>query len=244
MERLSKQKIKQIKRYQMKKYRKQDGLFLAEGKKIVSELILSKIKPKVIIFSDEWLEKNERIETSIACFATSSRDFQQISQQKTPDGVLAVCEIPNHNLQLTNQWSIALDNIQDPGNLGTIIRIADWFGIQNVICSNETVDAYSLKVVQATMGSIGRINVHYTNLEQFFQNSPLPVYGATLEGQSIYELLQPIEKGILLIGNESHGVQNQLKPYIQQEITIPLFGQAESLNAGVATGILISHLLK
>lgn len=242
MERLSKQKIKLIKRYQLKKYRKQDGLFLAEGKKIVFELISSKIKPKVIIFSDEWLEKNELLQTSITCFSTSNENFKQITQQTTPDGILALCEIPTYPISILNQWSIALDNIQDPGNLGTIIRIADWFGIQNIICSNETVDAYSFKVVQATMGSISRVQIHYTDLSTLFQNTSLPIYGATLEGQSIYELLKPIEKGILLIGNESHGVHKSLKPFIKKEITIPKIGFAESLNAGVATGILVSHL--
>lgn len=244
MERLSKQKIKQIKRYQIKKYRKQDGLFLAEGKKNVFELISSKVKPKVIIFTDEWLEKNEFPKTSIASFVSSSKDFQQISQQKTPDGILAVCEIPKHDLSLKNQWSIALNNVQDPGNLGTIIRIADWFGVQHIICSNETVDAYSFKVVQSTMGSIAKVHIHYTDLVTLFQNTSLPIYGAMLNGTSIYELKKPIDQGILLIGNESHGIQNHLTPLIHQAITIPRFGHAESLNAGVATGILMSHLIK
>ena len=243
---LFQQDLKDIKRLHLKKYRQQEQLFLAEGNKIVFELLQSKIKPKIIIISEDWQNSNSEIEILFSRVEQiSNKDFAKISNQKNPEGILAVCEIPDEQVDLTNfnEWVIALNQLQDPGNLGTIIRIADWFGISTIVCSKNTADAYNPKVVQSTMASIARVKLLYTDLEDFFAHTQLPIYAADLQGESIYDSIN-LPPGILLIGNESNGIEERLKQYVSNFITIPKRGIAESLNAGVATGILVSHLLQ
>jgi TrmH family RNA methyltransferase len=174
----------------------------------------------------------------------SLKDLERISSQKNPNIALAVCEIPtaifNAN-KLKNKLTLVLDDIRDPGNLGTIIRIADWFGIQNIICSEQTVDVFNPKVVQSTMGSISRVNVFYNDLSEFFNNiNEIPVYGAFMDGQSIYTIKKNTE-AIIVIGNESQGISTNIEKFVTNKITVPAVGQAESLNAAVATGIICSH---
>ena len=242
---LFQQDLKDIKRLHLKKYRHQEKLFLAEGTKIVFELLQSKIKPKIIIISKDWQDSNSKEEILFHRIEElSDKEFKKISSQKNPEGIMAVCEIPEFNLPASesNEWMIALDFLQDPGNLGTIIRIADWFGINTILCSTNTTDAYSPKVVQATMASLFRVNVVYTHLADYLSNTTLPVYAADLNGQSVYES-KGEQAGIIVIGNESNGISEELRPFIDKYYTIPKLGKAESLNAGVATGIILSHLV-
>ncbi|SMO67354.1 RNA methyltransferase, TrmH family [Solitalea koreensis] len=178
----------------------------------------------------------------------SETDLQKISQLQTANEVLAVVNIPQsyqdgslNSDAIKDKWTIMLDNVQDPGNMGTIIRIADWFAIDTIICSTTTVDMYNPKVVQSTMGSLFRVNVVKIDLEDFLHKVKLPVYGALLEGENVYQ--QNISKaGILLMGNESKGISPELKKYINNPVMIPRFGQAESLNVGIATAILCSEI--
>ena len=172
-------------------------------------------------------------------------DFElgKISALSTPNQVLGIFKkIQQGSVNVAGQISLALDTIQDPGNLGTIIRIADWFGVINIICSENCVDIYNPKVVQSTMGSLGRVEVVYTNLFEFLnRNNSIPIYAAALNGKSVGELKE-LKEGILLIGNESKGISAEVMQMATEKITIPKYGMAESLNAAVATGIILSHL--
>ena len=249
---LSKAIIKLIRSLDQKKYRIENNLFVAEGHKIVGEIIKTEIKINYIIAVKDWLNENKKLpKTEI--FEVTEKELQQISFLKTPQQVLAVCYIPENRLNLDNlknSLTLALDDIQDPGNLGTIIRIADWFGISTIICSEHTVDAYNPKVVQATMGSIARVNLHYTDLAVFFKSLPseIPIYGTLLNGKNIYS--QTLSKnGLIVIGNESKGISDELLPYISQKLYIPSYAEnpgnkAESLNASVATAIVCAEFMR
>jgi TrmH family RNA methyltransferase len=162
---------------------------------------------------------------------------------QTPNSALAIIEkMPQEKMpDFSKKITLALDGIQDPGNMGAIIRSADWFGVNQIIATHDTADKYNPKVVQASMGSIARVQVWYGNLNIFLDKTSVPVYGATMQGKSIYHQ-EKIEEGILIIGNEGNGIRKELLPKIQFPITIPAFGSAESLNASVATGIMLSHL--
>jgi TrmH family RNA methyltransferase len=165
--------------------------------------------------------------------------MQRVSTLKNSTNILAVLRIPNHENPIIKQRVICLDNIQDPGNLGTIIRIADWFGITSIIASNQTADCYNPKTIQATMGSIFRVSVSYVNLKEVLKDLNIPIYGAVMDGLSIQEIaLEP--EGVLVIGNEGKGISEELIPYLSHRISIPRIGGAESLNAAVACGILVA----
>jgi RNA methyltransferase, TrmH family len=250
---LSKNQIKYITSLKQKKFREEHNLFIAEGTKIVSELLTSSIAVKQIYATSEFL-RNNKIENTIERFEIKANELERISALHTPNEVLAVCEIPTYHLEtntLKDKLTLVLDNIQDPGNLGTIIRIADWFAIEDIICSPTTADIYNPKVVQSTMGSIARIKIHYTDLESFLQSSiinlQLPIYGAVLNGKNIYKSQLP-QNALIIIGNESKGISEKLIPFITNEISIPSFsqlktntGEAESLNAAIATSIICSE---
>jgi TrmH family RNA methyltransferase len=171
--------------------------------------------------------------------------LDKISTLQTPQGILALVNIPEKQkidpLLLKNKFSLVLNDIQDPGNFGTIIRTADWFGIQNIICSNETVDAYNPKTVQSTMGSLSRIKVYYTDLAAFIEEAKLPVFGALLSGENIYQVNWGKE-GLILLGNEGHGIAENLVKKITSAITIPRIGEAESLNVAVSAAIFCSEV--
>jgi TrmH family RNA methyltransferase len=202
----------------------------------------------LICAEKKWLLKNEillnRTDPS-AIFETDEHWLKSISQLKTANQVVAVFKkiksLPVENF--SDKISVMLDDLQDPGNLGTIIRIADWFGIENIICGSNSVDCYNPKVVQSTMGSLSRVNVLYADLENFIrQNQKVKIYATTLSGTSIYQLPK-ITGGIILIGNESKGIHEDLLHLSSHQITIPRFGNAESLNAAVAAGIIISQIV-
>ena len=247
---LSKKIVKYIQSLSHKKFRDEEGVFIAEGPKVVSEFLMSANTPcKIICAEKKWLSENKSLLKNINpenIFETDEHWLKSISLLKTPNKVVGVFykKRISENKNLYKKISLMLDDLQDPGNLGTIIRIADWFAIENIICSENSVDCYNPKVVQSTMGSLSRVNVFYTNLSAFIQNNKKPVvYATTLSGTSIFELPK-INEGIILIGNESKGVQQDLLKLASHRITIPKAGQAESLNAAVAAGIILSQILK
>jgi TrmH family RNA methyltransferase len=246
---LSKTIVKYIQSLHLKKFRDEHGVFIAEGPKVVGDLLTSKqFVCKIICAVESWLNENKELVTSISDdnkLVINEFELEKISLLQTPNKVLAVFYKKKHEpVNLRNNISLMLDEIQDPGNMGTIIRTADWFGVKNILCSENCVDIYNPKVVQATMGSLGKVNVVYTDLEKFIDsNKSITVYAATLSGESLYSI-NKIDEGIILIGNESKGISDELLKYVTKQITIPKLGEAESLNAAVATGIILSHILK
>ncbi len=252
---ISKQKIKLIHSLDSKKGRRESGLFIAEGPKVVGDL-LELIPARLIIATAEWLKANKHYIDNAEIIEVSEEELKKASLLQHPQKVLALFPIPNYTdgneNNLVNlltkkdddkqKLTIALDGVQDPGNLGTIIRIADWFGISDIICSNDTVDAFSPKVVQATMGSIARVRVHYTDLENLIKALPegFPVYGTFLDGCDLYE--KPLSVGgIIIMGNEGKGISQSVKSLVNHRLLIPNYPKgrntADSLNVAIATAI-------
>ncbi len=191
------------------------------------------------------MPKLGKLSQNIKLYEISQTELSKISTLSTPQALLAIIKIPESEelttKSLKSSFSLALDNIQDPGNLGTIIRTADWFGLKYLICSTDTVDVYNPKVVQASMGSLARVKVIYTDLEDFLKNTELPIFGALLDGRSVYKTDFGNE-GILLLGNEGNGISNDLLKLITFPVTIPRFGRAESLNVAISASIFCSEL--
>jgi len=246
---LSKKIVKYIQSLSHKKFRDEEGVFIAEGPKVVSEFLSAEIiECKIVCAEKEWLFENKILLKNIDptnIFETDEHWLKSISLLKTPNKVVAVFTkkpaVENQNLH--GKISLMLDDLQDPGNMGTIIRIADWFAVENIICSEHSVDCYNPKVVQSTMGSLFRVNLIYTDLNLFMKkNKPIPFYAASLSGISVFKLPK-ITEGIFLIGNESKGLSEEILKSASQKITIPKAGHAESLNAAVATGIILSHVV-
>ena len=239
---LSKNEIKYIQSLYHKKQRQQEGLFIAEGPKLISELLASDYTIQKIYAVANWVKNNASVTQAIVVVTTD--ELLRISNLQTPNQVVAIVQqkTPLTTPVFNNKISIVLDGIQDPGNLGTIIRNADWFGITQLICSHNTVDLYNPKVVQSTMGSFTRTNIWYTDLAAVLAKVQVPIFGALLQGQSIYQVSKP-KAGILVIGSEGNGISNAILPLITNPITIPKIGGAESLNAAVAMGILVAHLV-
>jgi RNA methyltransferase, TrmH family len=246
---LVKSQVKYIQSLGQKKFRDQEGVFIVEGPKIVKELLdAPNTRPRFIYAVKEWLEAGrEWLPTTAASCITELKEgeLERISSLVTPNQVLAVLERPSFPVPVFNDTvSLLLDGIQDPGNLGTIVRIADWFGLRQVVCSRDCADIFNSKAVQSTMGSITRVQVIYGDPEEVIRLYPgLPVFAAVLEGKNLYET-EHISKGLVMIGNESRGIRPELLEKATHRITIPRKGQAESLNAAVATGIILSHLVK
>lgn len=239
---LSKNDAKYIQSLQHKKSRNEERVFMAEGVKLVNEILQSTFAVKKIFATHEWIAANKAATANIV--EVNEQELKRISLLQTPHQVLAVVEQKNQikKINFKNQFALLLDGIQDPGNLGTIIRIADWFGIKNIICSNDTAELYNPKVIQSTMGSFLRVNIVYEDVLSLLETVSVPVFGAVLNGKSINDTAS-VKEGILIIGNEGNGIKKELLPFIQQPVTIPKLGGAESLNAAVATGIIVSHLI-
>ncbi|MEI7980773.1 MAG: type IX secretion system plug protein domain-containing protein [Bacteroidota bacterium] len=261
---LSRNQIKHVSALRQKKYRDEYSQFIAEGEKLVIDLVNSPFKIVEIFASAPWIVANLPLlrQKEIPVYETLPMEMERISALTTPSPVLAVVTIPagervswrageltnSPTHQLTNSLFLALDDIRDPGNLGTIIRIADWFGIKTIFCSEQSVELYNPKVVQATMGSIVRVRVIHCNLAEtlaVFSGCSIPVFGAFLEGENLYEQTLPSE-GVILIGNESRGISSELEPFVTKKLFIPSYGpadadKAESLNASVATAIICSE---
>lgn len=243
---LSKTYTKYIQSLHHKKFRDTEDVFIAEGSKVVMELLISAtFSCEMILGLPEWMHQHE---PAIRKYYTGplqvieQYELEKVSALTTANQVLAVFKKGKKATVVKGKICLMLDTIQDPGNLGTIIRIADWFGIQSILCSENCADMYNPKVVQSTMGSLGRVELIYTNLAEWMQkNDAIKTYAAALNGKKVNEL-KGLTEGIIVIGNESKGISAEIMQLCTEKITIPKIGQAESLNAAVAAGIILSHL--
>ena len=236
---VSKNQIKLITSLQQKKYRKQEQLFFAEGVKVIQELLNSNFE-----LQELFTTKQDFLTVSKSkVFVVSDSELKKISVLSTPNTCLAVFKIPKVKDSVPNGLIVALDDVRDPGNLGTIIRLCDWYGIETLFCSEETVDIYNPKVVQATMGSISRVNVIYGDLELFLKKTKFPVFGTFMDGKNIYKESLP-KVGIIVMGNEANGISAAVENLVSDRIAIPRFGNlqvTESLNVATATAIVLSE---
>lgn len=243
---ISKNKIKFIRSLEQKKFRKENGVFLAEGNKLVSDLS-DFFKCKILVATQQWLDSNRNIIADEKIYVEKD-ELSRVSLLKTPQDVLAVFEIPSYTLSMDcprNELCLALDDVQDPGNLGTIIRIADWFGIKYIYCSHGTADAFSPKTVQATMGALARVKLHYCNIKELISSlNDVPVFGTFLDGDSIYNNTLS-SNGLIVMGNEGNGISKEVAELINRRILIPNYPQGnettDSLNVAVATAIVCSE---
>lgn len=242
---ITKKQSQLIKSLHLKKYRKKEQLFLVEGAKSVLELLRSDYKTKTVfatpLFEQDYGDELQK--AGVEVVSVSSQVLSDIGTFKTNDAALALAEMsPNEPLQASqNEYALLLDNLNDPGNLGTIIRIADWYGIRKMICSDSTVDFFNPKVIAAAKGSFTRVRAFYTHLPDFLQQNSLPVYGADMEGKVVHAY-SFAAGGYLLMGNEANGIEAALLPYIRDTLSIPGFGGAESLNVAVATAVICDNL--
>ncbi len=244
---ISQNQIKLINSLAKKKYRDLHHLFIAEGHKLVLDLLNNNYPIQEIYATGEWFSQNP-ISTNAKKSETDIQYLKKISQLKTAPPAIAICPIPEYqfNIDYDKELILVLDNIQDPGNLGTIIRLADWFGINHIVCSDDTVDVYNPKVVQATMGAIARVKISYTNLNDFFKSLPetTPIYGTFLDGENIYEK-KLSTNGIIVMGNEGKGISSEVETFVTQKLLIPNFSNmestSESLNVSMATAITLSE---
>lgn len=248
---LSKSQIRLITSLQYKKFRKQHGLFVVEGAKSVAEFIQSDYQVQQLFATAGSFAKMDKIPQNIKFVEISEAELKKISNLQTPQGVLATVSIPvteegGKNVvidpnSLAGDFTLVLDDVQDPGNLGTIIRTADWFGISRIICSPGSVDVYNPKAVQASMGSLSRMRVIYADLPVLIFKTQLPVFGAMLEGTSIYRTKFGRE-GLIILGNEGNGISPEVADLIQHPVTIPRIGRAESLNVAISAAIFCSEV--
>ena len=243
---LSKNKIKYIRSLELKKKRKEEQVFVAEGHKLVGDL-LGYFPCKLLIATSNWLKMNHSA-TANEIIEVTQEELSRASLQKTPQEVLAVFVQPSYDLNpevIKSSLCLALDDVQDPGNLGTIIRLADWFGIEHIICSQNTVDVYNPKTIQATMGGIARVKVYYTSLPEFIHSlGDTPVFGTFLDGENMYE--QPLStNGLIVMGNEGNGIGKEVEALINRKLYIPNYPQgketSESLNVAIATAVICAE---
>jgi len=243
---ITKNQVKYIQSLGQKKSRDEENCFIAEGPKLVSELLMAGNCRIVQLYAlKEWIDSNPNASNHADIFEISAVDLEKISQLTSPNQVVAVIEKMQwkNDPDIKGSISLALDTIQDPGNMGTIIRVADWFGIKNIFCSTDCADVYNPKVVQASMGSISRVRVGYSDILSLLEeNKDVRIYAAVLNGTDI-TMMEKISAGIIVIGNESKGINEGILKLANVQITIPGKGKAESLNAAVATGIILSHLV-
>ena len=244
---LSKSQINLLKSLQQKKFRREHGFFLVEGHKSIAEFIGSPYHIEAIYHTPAFSPKVLKLSQKINFCEISVTELEKVSSLKTPQDALALIKIPQwpvlQHEQLKGKFSLVLDGIQDPGNMGTIIRIADWFGIDNIICSEDTVDTYNQKVVQACMGSLARVKVHYASLTGFLPKMKLPVFGALLDGENIYNT-DFGKEGLIIMGNEGNGLRPEIQKLVSKAITIPRIGKAESLNVAIATALFCSEITR
>jgi RNA methyltransferase, TrmH family len=239
---LSKARIKFIKSLQIKKYRKQEQCFIVQGAKSVHELLQSEFETLMVIGTSGFLSALTG-SSNAEVFEASEDELKGLGEFQSNESGLAIARMKVDEPIRTREgeFVLALDDVRDPGNLGTIIRTADWYGVRNIVASMETADFYNPKVISSTMGSFTRVRVHYESLEDFFRRSHKKIYGAFLDGKNIHhEHFQ--EGGIVLIGNESRGISESLEKMVTHKITIPRFGHAESLNAAIATAVILDNI--
>lgn len=239
---VSKNQIKWITSLQLKKYRLENQLFIAEGVKVIQELLQSNFVLEDLFATEEVFNSFSVNNKTVVTDA----EMKKITALSSPSSCLAVFQMPNET-KISNQGLIvALDDIRDPGNLGTIIRLCDWFGIEQMICSKETVDVFNPKVVQATMGSLARVNIQYLDIQEFISNSSLPIFGTFMDGNNIYSEDLPTD-GIIIFGNEANGISAEIEKLVTNRIAIPRFGKlqkTESLNVATATAIILSEFCR
>ena len=238
---VSKNQNKLINSLHQKKYRKQHGLFIAEGKKVINELINANIVLHSLFVLDTSLFNSP----SDLTYVVTEKELKSISFLTTPQLAIAIFYIPTIKSIDYQGLIVALDDVRDPGNLGTIIRLCDWFGIRNLVCSEQTVDCFNPKVIQATMGSIARVNIKYTDLHEFLisKQKGIAIYGTFMNGNTIYNQQLP-QQGIIIMGNEAHGISSDIESLVSNKITIPRFGnvqKTESLNVATATAIILNE---
>lgn len=244
---LVKSQVKYIQSLSQKKGREEEGLFIAEGPKLINELLNEPaVRLKQLFALRSWLDQSTGHNDRSGWVEVTEEELGRISLQKAPNQVLAIFHQPEFAapVHTAGRLTLFLDTVQDPGNMGTILRCADWFGVTQVVCTEDCADIFNPKVVQSTMGSIARVQVVYVRGEEWLRSqSGVPVLAAVLDGKSLYDMPR-IQEGIILVGNESKGISASVLSAVPglQKITIPRKGQAESLNAAVATGIILSHL--
>lgn len=240
---ITKNQVKYIQSLGQKKWRDSEQVFIAEGPKLVNELLIATNCKIIQLYAlKEWIDQTK---PDVDVIEVTIDELQKISQLTTPNHVLAIAEKIKWESEamLEGNISLALDEIQDPGNMGTIIRLADWYGVKNIFCSMNCADSYNPKVVQASMGSITRVRVEYADLRLLLENNKeLRIYATVLNGEDVTKM-QKMNEGIIVIGNESKGISDEVLNLANARITIPRKGKAESLNAAVATGIILSHLI-
>ncbi|PHS61698.1 MAG: RNA methyltransferase [Flavobacterium sp.] len=234
---VSKSQIKLITSLQQKKYRNKWGLFVAEGPKVINELLKAELSLHSVYVTENDLFKG------VSAELVSEKEISKISFLKNANNSVAVFKIPEQKNISDKKMIMALDAIRDPGNLGTIIRLCDWFGIEQIICSEDTVDCYNPKVIQATMGSITRVKIEYLNLTEFISKTSIPVYVGVMDGENIYQQKLP-KTAVIVLGNEANGISNEIIDLASHKIAIPQFGmiqETESLNVATATAVLLSE---
>ncbi|RZS97624.1 TrmH family RNA methyltransferase [Cecembia calidifontis] len=242
---LSKNTLKFIKSLQQKKFRKEEQSFFVEGSKNVTELLQSDFEVTHLLFTEKFASEFHHFipDSGVALFEVSQKELENAGTFQSNDSALAVAKIKDNipfDLK-SNEWAIALDDVRDPGNLGTILRIADWYGINKLLISNESADIYNPKVLHASMGSFTRVAFFYTDLEAYFTKSNPVIYGAFLEGENIYDVNFG-DGGIILMGNESNGISHKIGKQVNRKISIPKYGHAESLNVAIATSIICDNI--
>jgi RNA methyltransferase, TrmH family len=247
---ISKSQIKQVSALHLKKYREEEKLFIAEGKKIAVELV--KQSPALVnhvYATTEFISENTNLlhSSNVSFTEISEVELKKISTQTTPNAVLVVCRYPDHEKikpELTKQFSLYLDDIRDPGNLGTLLRLADWFGMKEIFCSPNSTELYNPKTVQSSMGAFLRVKVNYIELKDLLREEKFPVYGAVLDGKNIYK--EQLRHGLIVIGNEANGITIENLSLITHPITIPSAASngTESLNAAVASSIICSEFFR
>lgn len=242
---LSKNTLKFIKSLQQKKFRKEEQAFFVEGSKNVTELLQSDFEVTHLLFTEKFAREYHQFfpDSSVSLYEVSQKELEGAGTFQSNDSALAVAKIKdNKTFDIkSNEWAIALDDVRDPGNLGTIIRIADWYGINKLLISLESADIYNPKVLHASMGSFTRVEFYYTDLEAYFSKGDHAIYGAFLEGENIYDVNFG-QGGIILMGNESNGISQEIGSLVNKKISIPKYGHAESLNVAIATSIICDNI--
>ncbi len=247
---MTKNDIKEIQSLRQSKGRKERGIFAVEGNKLVEELIVSDFRVNNIFVTEQWVGKYPVIAKKVADYElVTPKQMEQISNFVTPPGIFATAVIPKYIIEpkdTESQAVLLLDGINDPGNLGTIIRTADWFGIKKIVISEDTCDPWQSKVIQATMGSIFRMQIVETDVVKFLKDVKAPVYGALMQGKNVYHTHISDNQGVIIIGSESHGIRDNVMPFISCPINIPRAegSRTESLNASVAAGIILSEVFR
>jgi TrmH family RNA methyltransferase len=242
---LSKARIKFIKSLQLKKYRKQEQCFTVQGEKSVLETLGSPLQVRELYATIDFIERQKSVLNRYKGYLipVKENELASLGEYATNNTALAIVAIPDNsgfNVE-PDEFVIMLDDIRDPGNLGTIIRTADWYGITKIIASEETADAYNSKVIQSSMGSFTRVQVFYTNLVEFLEGNKAPVYGTFLNGENVHTFDYG-KGGIVLVGNEANGISEEVERFITHKITIPQYGKAESLNAAIATAVILDNI--